>query len=49
MKYHEAYLQYYSVLFVFIVVFIVMKKVLRIEVRDKKKFEKSSGLHFFMS
>ena len=37
MKYHEAYLLYYSVLFVvIIVVFIVIKSVRRIEVRDKK-------------
>ena len=37
MKYHEAYLLYYSVLFVvIIVVFIVVKSVRRIEVRDKK-------------
>ena len=37
MKYHEAYLLYYSVLFVvIIVVFIVIKSVQRIEVRDKK-------------
>ena len=37
MKYHDAYLQYYSVLFVVIVIFTVMKTFLRIEVRDKKK------------
>ena len=37
MKYHKAYLLYYSVLFVvIIVVFIVIKSVQRIEVRDKK-------------
>ena len=40
MKYHEAYLLYYSVLFVvIIVVFIVIKSVRRIEVRDKKIWE----------
>ena len=40
MKYHEAYLLYYSVLFVvIIVVFIVVKSVRRIEVRDKKIWE----------
>ena len=40
MKYHEAYLLYYSVLFVvIIVVFIVVKSVWRIEVRDKKIWE----------
>ena len=48
MKYHDAYLQYYSVLFVVIVIFTVMKTFLRIEVRDKKKIENSSGMHFFM-
>ena len=47
MKYHDAYLLYYSVLFVVIVVFIVMKNVRRMEARDKK-LENSSGLHFFV-
>ena len=36
MKYNEAYLLYYSVLFVVIVIFIAMKNVRRIEVRNKK-------------
>ena len=49
MKQHEGYLLYYSVLFVVIIVLTVIKSVLRIEVRYKKKFENSSGLHFFMS
>ena len=46
MKYHEAYLLYYSVLFVVIVIFIVMKKC---SANWNKKFKKSSGLHFFTS
>ena len=36
MKQHEDYLLYYSVLFVVIVVFTVIKSFLRIEVSDKK-------------
>ena len=39
MKYHDAYLLYYSVLFVVIVVFTVIETFLRIEVRDEKNWE----------
>ena len=49
MKQHEGYLLYYSVIFVVIVVLTVIKSVLLFEVRDKKKIENSSGLHYFMS
>ena len=50
MKQHKAYLLYYPVLFVVIVVLTVIKKCsVNWSQRLKKKFENSSGLHFFMA
>ena len=44
MKYHYAYLLYYSALLSFLP---WLKSFLRIEIRDEK-IENSSGMHFFM-
>ena len=48
MKYHKAYLLYYSVLFVVNLVFTMIKKY-SANWSQRKKFKNSLGLHFFMS
>ena len=48
MKYHDAYLLYYSVLFVVIVVFTVIENFSVNWSQRWKKIENSSGMHFFM-
>ena len=48
MKYHDAYLLYYSVLFVVIVVFTVIENFSANWSQRWKKIENSSGMHFFM-
>ena len=48
MKYHDAYLLYYSVLFVVIVVFTVIENFSVKWTQRWKKIENSSGLHCFM-
>ena len=48
MKYHDAYLLYYSVLFVVIVVFTVIENVSASWSQRWNKIENSSGMHFFM-
>ena len=48
MKYHDAYLLYYSVLFVVIVVFTVIENFSASWSQRWNKIENSSGIHFFM-
>ena len=48
MKYHDAYLLYYSVLFVVIFVFTVIENFSAKWTQRLKKIENSSGLHCFM-
>ena len=48
MKYHDAYLLYYSVLFVVIFVFTVIENFSAKWTQRLKKNENSSGLHCFM-
>ena len=48
MKYHDAYVLYYSVLFVVIVVFTVIENFSANWSQRWKKIENSSGLRFFM-
>ena len=48
MKYHDAYLLYYSVLFVVIFVFTMIENFSAKWTQRWKKIENSSGLHCFM-
>ena len=47
MKYHGAYLLYYSVLFVVIVVFTMIENFSANWSQRWKKIENSTGMHFF--